>query len=42
MRISSVLNASQNPELFYLPTFSNHYEYDFKNAQALEMMEDLV
>lgn len=41
-RISSVLNASQNPELFYLPKFTNYYDYDFRNAQVFEMLEDLV
>lgn len=41
-RILSSLNASQNPELFYLPIFTNYFDYDFQNAQAFEMLEDLV
>jgi hypothetical protein len=25
---------------FYLPTFTNYYDYDFRNAQAMELLED--
>lgn len=39
-RIEAALNSSLNPEFFYLPPFTNCNEYDFRNAQALEMLED--
>jgi hypothetical protein len=26
----------------YLPTFVNYYDYDFRNAQALRLFEDVV
>jgi hypothetical protein len=25
---------------FYLPVFTTYYDYDFRNAQAMELLED--
>lgn len=41
LRITSALKSSLDNEFFYLPPFTNYDEYDFRNAQALEMLEDL-
>lgn len=30
-----------NEDGFYFPTFTNYCDYDFRNAQALELLEDL-
>jgi heme/copper-type cytochrome/quinol oxidase subunit 2 len=40
LRIDTAFNASLNQETFYLPPFTNCYDYDFRNAQAVEMLED--
>jgi hypothetical protein len=40
IRIDSAIKSSLTPEFFYLPPFTNCYEYDFRNAQALQMLED--
>lgn len=40
-RIDAALSASLNQEFFYLPPFTNWDEYDFRNAQALEMLEEV-
>jgi heme/copper-type cytochrome/quinol oxidase subunit 2 len=40
LRVEGALKSSLNQEFFYLPPFTNCYDYDFRNAQALEMLED--
>lgn len=40
-RINNSIKASVNPSYSYIPLFTNYYDYDFKNAAALEMIEEL-
>jgi len=40
LRITSALNSSVNSDLSYIPLFTNYYDYDFRNAQALELLEN--
>ena len=40
LRVSSVLQSNFNTDSSYLPLFNNYYEYDFRNAQALELLEE--
>jgi len=39
LRITSALKSSLNDDLSYIPLFTNYYDYDFRNAQALELLE---
>jgi len=39
LRINSALKSSLNSDLSYIPLFTNYYDYDFRNAQALELLE---
>jgi len=41
-RINNTIKSSINPNYSYIPLFTNYYEYDFKNASALEMLEESV
>jgi len=36
-----VLRANIDRTNFYLPTFSNYADYDFRNDQAIDMLEEL-
>ena len=40
LRINSLLQAATNTDSSQLPLFVNYYEYDFRNAQALELLEE--
>ena len=40
-RINQSIKMVNNQEFFYLPLFTNYYDYDFRNAQALDMLEEL-
>lgn len=40
-RVSSLLQANWNRTNFYLPTFSTYADYDFRNDQAIDMLEEL-
>jgi hypothetical protein len=40
-RILSALNANLDRTNFALPTFPNYVDYDFRNDQALDMLEEL-
>ena len=40
-RILSALNANLDRTNFTLPTFPNYVDYDFRNDQALDMLEEL-
>jgi hypothetical protein len=40
-RISSVLSANFNQSKFYLPLFYTYIDYDFRNDQAIDMLEEL-
>ena len=40
-RILSALNANLSRTNFALPTFPNYVDYDFRNDQALDMLEEL-
>ncbi len=40
IRLKTTLLTSMNQELFYLPLFTVYRDYDFRNAQALEMLEE--
>jgi len=40
-RASLVLRANIDRTNFYLPTFSNYADYDFRNDQAIDMLEEL-
>ena len=41
LRYNSVLKANLVSNLKYLPSFTGYYDYDFKNVQAYELLEDL-
>ena len=40
-RISSLLSLNSQRAHFYLPIFTNYSDYDFRNDQAFELLEDL-
>lgn len=40
-RVSAVLSANLDQSKFYLPLFSVYADYDFRNDQAIEMLEEL-
>jgi hypothetical protein len=40
LRLEGVLKSNTNGSLFYLPLFTTYYDYDFRNAQALELLEE--
>lgn len=39
-RLSNLNNLKKKHNAFYLPIFSFYYDYDFRNWQALELLED--
>lgn len=39
-QVDSIFKNIDYENNFYLPTFTNYYDYDFRNAQALELLED--
>jgi heme/copper-type cytochrome/quinol oxidase subunit 2 len=39
-RIENNTKTLDSESGFYLPTFTNYYDYDFRNAQAMELLED--
>lgn len=39
LRIDSVVEAFET-DSSYLPNFTNYYDYDFRNAQAIELLEE--
>ena len=41
LRVNSSLRANYDRANFYLPTFSNYSDYDFRNDQAIDMLEEL-
>jgi hypothetical protein len=42
LRFDSLLSSLKSTQLSYLPFFNNYYDYDFRNLQAYELLEDLV
>ena len=40
-RVSNLLRANWDRTNFYLPTFSTYADYDFRNDQAIDMLEEL-
>lgn len=40
LRVSNVVDASLAGDIFYLPLFTNYAEYDFRNEQSLELLEE--
>lgn len=42
LRLSNLLHANKMQTQFYLPHYVDYYDYDFRNAQALRLFEDLV
>jgi hypothetical protein len=40
LRLSNVQNLNNLNTIFYLPLFTLYYDYDFRNWQALELLED--
>lgn len=40
LRINSVLQSAFDTDSSYIPLFTNYYDYDFRNAQALELLEE--
>lgn len=40
-RVSNVLESSLSQSKFYLPMFTPYTDYDFRNDQAIEMLEEL-
>jgi hypothetical protein len=36
------MGAIQLQEKSYLPNFVNYYDYDFRNAQGLRLLEDIL
>lgn len=41
LRLESVLKSNKLESLFYLPDFTTYYDYDFRNEQALELLEEV-
>ena len=42
LRINSILTSLSINEIPYIPMFNNYYDYDFRNLQAYELLEDLI
>lgn len=40
LRLDSAIKSSLNNDVFFLPFFTNYADYDFRNAQSLEMLEE--
>jgi len=40
-RVNASLKANFDRSHFYLPTFTNYADYDFRNDQAIDMLEEL-
>lgn len=40
LRVKAAIESSLKSDLSYIPLFTNFYDYDFRNAQALELLED--
>jgi len=40
LRIDNAVNSSLAGDIFYLPLFTNYAEYDFRNEQSLELLEE--
>ena len=40
MRIGATLRANGERPLFYLPAFTDYADYDFRNDQAIDLLED--
>lgn len=40
LRLKEAINSSIKSDLSYLPLFTNYDDYDFRNAQAIEMLEE--
>jgi len=40
VRFSGIGRFVEDDSSFYLPNFTNYYDYDFRNAQAIELLED--
>ena len=41
LRLNSLTTMLESQTLNYFPTFTNYYDYDFRNIQAYELLEDL-
>ena len=41
-RVSTLLSLNTQRAHFYLPTFINYSDYDFRNDQAFDLLEDLI
>ena len=41
LRLKNSINSSLNNDIFFLPFFTNYADYDFRNAQSIEMLEEL-
>ena len=41
LRVSNAVKSSLNNDTFFLPFFTNYADYDFRNAQSIEMLEEL-
>ena len=41
-RINNILNNHKLSSIFYIPRITEYAEYDFKNWQSLEMLEDAI
>jgi len=42
LRVANVLNSLRLEEMSYLPLFVNYYDYDFRNASAIRLFEDIL
>ena len=42
LRLNALVQTASMSENFYLPMYVNYYDYDFRNAQALRLFEDIV
>jgi hypothetical protein len=40
LRVSNAIDTSLANDIFYLPLFTNYAEYDFRNEQSLELLEE--
>ena len=40
LRVNSAIKSSLNSDLSYIPLFTTYYDYDFRNAQSLELLEN--
>ena len=40
LRVSNAIESSLAGDVFYLPLFTNYAEYDFRNEQSLELLEE--